>query len=129
MRFLPQVMKDVLKETGLKHVQAAEKVGCDRAMITQTCSGTRKPALSQLIHWADALGLDGPLRDEFLTAGIAAHIADEALLDHFVLLVERLDQIPDLQQELAKQSEVASEHIKVATDLRDQLKARSQRRK
>lgn len=73
----PLMIRKMRESAGLSQVEMAEKLGVSRPFYSNIELGKRRPPPDCLTHFADALQLAGPAREDFLAAGYLEHAPQE----------------------------------------------------
>ena len=80
---------DHMEYAGFSRNVFAQKVGVSVAQIARIVKGERTPQLELVSQWADALGLKGAKREQFLELAELAH-APERVARRYLAMQERL---------------------------------------
>lgn len=76
-----ELFRAALEAADLSHAEFAEQVGVTPAFISQVATRRSKPPLDTIRKWADALGIKGADRNEFLMQAGLTHVRDPAVRD------------------------------------------------
>lgn len=83
------LLKALLADTKTNQPEFAAKVASTRGFVNNVIHGHRTPPLEQITKWADALGLKGAKREQFIELAELAH-APERVARRYLAMQERL---------------------------------------
>ncbi len=87
-----EVFERALDKAQFKQLTFARKVGTSQGFLSSIIRGTRTPPLDRLDKWADALGLKGDERAEFVRLANLAH-CPELIREDYLRMRTRLERL------------------------------------
>ena len=88
-----EMLKSLIAQKGYGLREFAQRVGYAHSNISAIMAGRRPPPLDRIERWADALGLDGQERQEFLEEAYLAHAPQQVrhIVDRMRVEIDSLE--------------------------------------